>query len=252
VLDWLALFEPALWDHDLGPNKIVMLLAMQLSGPAKGWYQELKSREPGNPAFQSVDGWLAAIKGRYTEPNIELEAMATLKELKQSSGHNGLRTYINTFNRCVTVLGADWGDPRLRYDFVRGLVPKYREKCVMMDSLRGTMSLQELQRMLEQYEVTMAEATAYYPSYQRNAGGQSNRNDPMELGATSLSPEDNGARRGGDKGRKGPRTLPVGLDQATYDERLRKGLCFKCGESGHRSFDCPRAREQENEKGAQN
>ena len=130
----------------------------------------------------------------------------------------------------------------------------------MMDSLRGTMSLQELQRMLEQYEVTMAEATAYYPSYQRNAGGQSNRNDPMELGATSLSPEDNGARRGGDKGRKGPRTLPVGLDQATYDERLRKGLCFKLPPSprqpssglGEASFDCPRAREQENEKGAQN
>lgn len=149
----------------------------------------------------------------------------------------------------MTVLGADWGDPRLRYDFVRGLVPKYREKCVMMDSLKGTMSLQEIQRMLEQYEVTMAEATAYYPTYQRNAGGQSNRNDPMELGATALTPEGNSDRY---KGRKGPRALPAGLDQATYDERLRKGLCFKCGESGHRSFDCPKAREQGNEEGAQN
>jgi len=259
VRDWLELFGDALADHDLSPRKVVMLLAMQLGGSAKTWYQELKNREPNNPAFQSVEDWLAAIRERYTDPNIELEAMATLKDLKQANGNNSLRHYITTFNRCVSVLGAE-GDPRIKYDFVRGLTARYREKCLLMDYLKGDRTLQELQRMLEQYEVTMHETATYYPSYQRNAGGQYNRNDPMELGATHLEQQDGGYRRRDNGGRRSygpraPRPLPQGVDQATFEERRRNGLCFVCGAHDHRSYDCPKAKtpeEQGNETGAQN
>ena len=161
VRDWLEMFGDALADHGFGPNKVVMLLAMQLTGTAKAWYHELKNREPNNPAFQDVEAWLSAIRTKFTDPNIELEAMATLKDLKQANGKGSLRIYISAFNRCVSILGAE-GDTRIKYDFVRGLLPQYRDKIVTIETLRGPMTLEEQQRMLEQYEVTVAETTTYY------------------------------------------------------------------------------------------
>ena len=262
VLDWLELFGDALADHDLGPAKVVMLLAMQLRGSAKTWYQDLKAKDSGHEAFKGVKGWLAAVREKFTDPNVKLQAMATLKELKQTSGNHGLRNYIKTFNECVEVLGAE-EDSRVKYDFVRGLQPKYKDRCLMAEYLRpDPMTLPDLQKMLEGYELTMHDSAAYYPGYQpRNTGGQHNRHDPMELGATQMGPHGND-RRGNYKGGRGrfnggrngggkPRGPPEGLDHATYEERLDQRLCFICGESGHRAYQCPQKKEAGNEKSAQ-
>ncbi len=210
-------------------------MAMQLKGAAREWYMQLKERDPCNAALHDVEAWLAAVQEKFTDPNLRLQTMARLTELRQGTGSQALGKYIYAFNECIAILGTE-KDPQHKFSFVRGLPPKLKEKCVLWGYTEDSRTLPEIQQMLERLEVTLHEVTYYYPSYQRNGGGQ-NRSGPtpmelgsteMELGATQMNPENSNATRS--KGvRRGEEAAAAGAEAAGAAEEAPsltlKGSC---------------------------
>ena len=264
----LKLHHGALLDHGLSEDLIVMMLGEQTQGLAKDWYRRLCKEENAlgqkNPALLSVKGWLAAIREKFTEPNVELAIRHKFARLSMGSHKGALRSFNNAFNECLMLLnrlGPEHEESN-KFDYMDGLRSDFRKECARLPNIKS-MTLNDIQQMLERLEMATYDAGFYNTSQPRNDGPT-----PMELGATALSKAEGQSRRGGGRGGRGDRgegggrggrggrvgrgrgrggskskpRAPVPRDpeqEAIRKECIEKGLCFRCRKPGHAIRDCP-------------
>jgi hypothetical protein len=255
VRQWADLHAAAFLDHERTPSMVIKMLGMQLQGPAKEWYRQLVEKDPWDAALHSVEHWLVAIKEKFTDRNQNLQTLARFANLRQQQGHEGLRDYIAAFNECIAILGKE-NDPNVKWEFVRGLLPKASERAMWWGYLQPDRTLADVQLMLERFELHVLEIRSYtHPAYQAQTYGRQggyNRNGagPMELGGTWMSPDEGpsgygeprGDRRGEGGSRygsnQGPRP-PLDPEQRRRQKLFREGRCYRCEKAGHREADCP-------------
>jgi len=273
----VKLHSKAWQDHDVSEEEIVMMLGGQTEGAAKEWYRRLCKAEnpdyPRNPALLTVKGWLAAVREKFTDPNVDLATRHRFAHLAMGTRKGALRAYNNAFNDCIMLLGRldAAHEEDNKFDYMEGLRSDARRECARLPNL-NSMTLNDLQRMLERLEMASFDAGFYDPSYQPRYGGGPT---PMELGSTAMAradeygDRDRQQRRGGGRGGRGsqgsrgdrggrgrgqggPRgkTPRDPKEEALRKECYEKGLCFRCNKPGHLARDCTEpAKNSGNEKG---
>ena len=171
----LKLHRKAFIDHALSEEEIVMMLGEQTQGLAKDWYRRLCKEESAlgrkNPALLTVEGWLEAVREKFTEPNVELAIRHKFARLSMGSGKGALTMYDNTFNECLMLLnrlGPEYEEAN-KFDYMDGLRSDYRKECARLPGIKS-MTLNDIQQMLERLEMATYDAGFYNTSQPRNDG----------------------------------------------------------------------------------
>jgi len=233
-----------------------------LSGYALDWWDSLTDGERAT-ASTSFSTFEATLRARFQPITTSDSARQQLDSLRQGAKQS-VHDYISSFRRCITALPHMQEGDKV-HAFLRGLLPA-TQRDLRKD---GVATLDEAiikaARIgsMDQFSARSAAAAAY-----QQGGG--NHMDLSELDLNSiegLEPETddedaavtrgdllkllnamkehrsnngNGAGKRAPFGRGSRHSSRVpGLTAEQVRERLDGGLCFLCGEAGHRKFECP-------------
>jgi len=254
------------WYKWTDPDAQVSFAAVQLRGPALDWWTSLSGVQQ-HPLRASFAAFEAALRGRFQPVNSAQTARLALDALRQGARQSAA-DYISAFRRLLVSVPNMSEEDRV-HRFVQGLRGPIQQHLIVqgVDTLDKAIAMAARVGSLGQFAA--ASSAAAGPAA---AGG-----DAMDLnaldgaGVEGLERETDGSEapsdapvtraelhrmqkqllaamqhhRGGPskrapfgRGDRGPLRVP-GLSAQQVRERLDGGLCFVCGEAGHRKFDCP-------------
>ena len=245
----------------------VIFAASFLSGPPKTWIQPLvtaylsEGPEPKPKEFTSFERFIASLKTLYRDPNLERNAMSALSVMEQTSS---VAEYISRFTGLSQYTRLN--DVGLMQYFYKGLKKTIKDEL----ATRDYSTLKELQTLATKLDARLHERTI-----ERNRELQSKGTSPFKIvlppkpGASNHAPAVSLLYKSHPSPNvPAPGTLPTpawdGSSPMELDSqqahrlmpeermrRLRLGLCWNCGEHGHRRFDCPKLLDQSEKDQAQ-
>ncbi len=200
--------------------KVRFLMSYMLGKPLE-WVSCL--RRNNSPLLNNYDNFITELKtnfGDYTSQAVVANSkLCSLRQRKM--GH--VFEYITEFQRIAQY--SDFNESAKIYMFIKGLKYQLREKLAIVDP--NPQSLQRLTTTILNIESLMKrnEKIEYYEQ-------AAPHDDPMEIDLYRI-------KRGPNDIKYTARKKNYVEYNKDYEEERKKGLCFKCKQPGHRSFNCP-------------
>lgn len=255
----------------------VGMAAAHLKGVALDWWALQLSPSDQSHLFTSFAEFEKALRGRFQPINSAQTARLALDSFRQGAKQS-VADYISAFRRLLVAV-PDMGESDRVHQFVRGL----RQPAQSQLLIHGVATLDKAIEMASRVgSLALYAASSATAAGMSNAHGAGHR-DAMDLsGIEGLEQSTDGddaddaaapitrgelrkmlnamqqqrsggaSNRGGKRapfgrgGRSGGPPRISGLTEAQVKERLEGGLCFLCGEAGHRKFDCPKNKQSTN------
>jgi hypothetical protein len=263
------------WYKYIADAEQVAMAAAQLRGNALDWWAaQLKPAEQAALRL-SFAAFEQALRARFQPINSAKMARHALDTLRQGA-KQPVHDYTSSFRRLLTPL-PDMSEADRVHCYTRGLRPALQLRLVENDpaTLDAAISLATRLGSLSQFAASSAPAGQSYGHGDGNAmdlsniegleqtdGGDDDAAAPVTRGelqkmqrqllnAMQQHRSGNGAgNRDGKRapfgrGSRGPPRVP-GLSPQQVRERMDAGLCFLCGEAGHRKYDCPENKQSTN------
>ena len=208
-----------------------------------------------NPVHQTVHTWeefVRLLRARFRPVHAAKQARTELFKIKQAPSQSA-RAYAAAFQELLVSLPDMHVDDQV-FLFVRGLLPALKRRvgdkefATLSAAINAAVSSEGL------YGVQLADEPS---SSSAAAGGQSmdlnallerdpeRTRDVFRFGTMAAEivelKEQLYALRSGAAGGAAGGTRVVGLSKQQIDERLRGGLCLRCGSADHFKNDCPRS-----------
>jgi len=255
----------------------VGMAAAQLKGVALDWWGvQLSAADRAQYATSFVE-FEKAIRARFQPINSAQTARLALDSLRQGAKQS-IADYISAFRRLLVSVPNMNEEDRV-HRFIQGL----RQPAQSQLLIHGVATLDKAIEMAARVgSLALYAASSATAASGSNAHGAGHR-DAMDLsGIEGLEQSTDGndaddaaapitrgelrkmlnamqqqrsggaSNRGGKRapfgrgGRSGGPPRISGLTEAQVKERLEGGLCFLCGEVGHRKFDCPENKQSTN------
>ncbi|KAL8220375.1 UNVERIFIED_CONTAM: hypothetical protein K2H54_044571 [Gekko kuhli] len=174
---------------------------MWTGGLATSWYVDLHNLDA--PELGSMDAFMWALRGQFEDRTAAEKAEAFLCTFKQ--GKMLIREYSMEFQRQAVRI-RDWTDPVLAQQYRLGLPAEIRNNMMSSQNPRTLQAwMQEVERAESHLQVMCLDAAA-------TAG----------RGLATPHP----------KAKAPPPKVSV------WEQRMKQGLCLKCGERGHFTVNC--------------
>ena len=200
--------------------KVRFLMSYMLGKPLE-WVSCL--RRNNSALLNNYENFITELKtsfGDYTSQAVVANSkLCSLRQRKM--GH--VFEYITVFQRIAQY--SDFNESAKIYMFIKGLKYQLREKLAIVDP--NPQSLQRLTTTILNIESLMKrnEKIEYYEQ-------AAPHDDPMEIDLYRI-------KRGPNDIKYTARKKNYVEHIKDYEEERKKGLCFKCKQPGHRSFNCP-------------
>ena len=214
--DWVASLEAFFEWKDLSDERKVQFMATKLKGHALIWWQQYQ-RSRDRRGIPRVNTW-AEMKLKLDEKFLPLDYSQTLyrkfHKLQQRADQS-VADYTEQFYKLLSRVNLHESDDQLVARYVSGL--KYNLNAeLMMHSLH---SLEEAYQMALKAEEKLKWSLYRKAESSRSAKEKPKKGVPAPL--DRLNPHDGG----------GSKERGKGISNSSK--------CFRCGEVGHRSYECP-------------
>ncbi|GFZ13820.1 hypothetical protein Acr_24g0000100 [Actinidia rufa] len=215
--DWIASLEAFFDWKDLSDERKVQFVATKLKGHALiGWQQYQRNRD--RRGIPRVSTW-AEMKVKLDEKFLPLDYSQTLyqkfHQLHQRSGQS-VADYTEQFYQLLSCVNLHETNDQLVARYVSGL--KY--------TLKREIIMHSLGSLEEAYQMALkAEEKCKWSSYRKHESFKNVKDKTKKVGASSFE-RPNPQQGGGNKERGKGVTSSF--------------KCFRCGEAGHRSYECPK------------
>lgn len=226
-------------------RELMSFAANLLTGAAQAWWRYLTEKD-ARPR-----GWVefkAALIVRFQPAHFLRDARTELSMLRQTGSVQAYSTKFQRLILTVTNLPEDW----LVHMYVLSLKPSIKAELL----LRTPTTLLAAISMAESVDGSLVPSRLLTNVAPRPATQRSSGPTPMELGAVAegqgeeeyyWEEDDEGSvdhlaavsARGPPSRAPAARTGAVPMTSAERQRRVDGGLCFKCGQAGHASMDCP-------------
>jgi hypothetical protein len=257
--DWLAELRRCVRYYQLSGADAVEFAVVRLRGSADTWWASLDGAVQA--AVNSVDALAAALRARFQPVTTARVAREKLHALQQGARH--IDEYIAEFNRLHAQV-PNMSEPDASAQFVRGLRRELATKLEDDDwenmplaalvakaariGGRAAAAAASSRAVVNQMDLDDGDGAA--PDVDRITRAvlnalQAQGGDMAGIGAKTQTHRGYLSGRGGAKGGRGDRggrTFAVpGVPAAVVEQRRAAGQCFRCGNSEHRSMECPNA-----------
>jgi len=232
-LDWLVLVERFFNDIDIPEDKRVKLVAYRLLGGASAWWEQLQiSRlRQGKGMVQTWTKMKRLLRSRYLPPDYEQILFKQYQDCRQ--GNRTIETYLEEFHRLSSQNNLLETEAQQVARFVRGLRWAIQDRVAMQTvyTLTEAVTLAiKVETQLDRSKVAVeargfmdhnraavnkGKALMTQPSFANAVGNGGTPTKPVNTAPPEVAPRNPYARPGPDK-------------------------CYRCGQPGHRSNQCPR------------
>ncbi|KAG5514363.1 hypothetical protein RHGRI_035689 [Rhododendron griersonianum] len=219
--DWTAALEAFFDWKDLSDERKVQFVATKLKGHALIWWQQYQ-RSRVRKGVPKVSTW-TEMKLKLDEQFLPLDYAQNLyqklHQLNQQSDQS-VADYTEQFYQFLSRLNLCESDEQLVARYVSGL----------KSELKGELIMLSLSSLEEAYQMALkAEKKLKWDSYKKPESSKGKKDMVEKVGAqTSERPN---PQKGEDKDR---------------GKGVPKSECFRCGEAGHRSYECPKKKAELN------
>ena len=260
--DWLREIKQQFeWYEYTADTVQVAMAAVHLKGVALDWWAALPAStlttlRASFPAFE------AALRSRFQPVNSAQTARLALDALRQGA-RQSVADYISSFRRLLVSVPTMSEEDRV-HRFVQGLRGSVQQHLIVqgVSTLDAAISMAARVGSLGQFAAASGAAAAANGDAMDLAalgfdGIEGLEQDTDSAGDTPVTRAElqkmqqqllaavqhrgsnNTAKRApSGRGGRGPLRVP-GLSAQQVREHMDNGLCFVCGQSGHRKFDCP-------------
>ena len=262
------------WYQLLAAEEQVAMSAAQLRGVALDWWSAQLSAAEQAALRASFALFETALRARFQPVNSAQAARLALDSLRQGAKQS-VHEYTSAFRRLLVSV-PDMSEADKVHRFVQGLRGPAQTQLIVhgADTLDKAIGMAARVGSLSLYAASSAAMAGGAPMDLNMIHGGSELagegGDAVEPAFTVPIPYDapvsrvefqqllaamqahrggagqSGQSRGGKRSAFGGRGPPrvQGLSEQEVRKRLDEGLCFVCGESGHRKFDCPQKKEK--------
>ena len=203
-----------------GATRVRFLMSYMLGKPLE-WVSLL--RRNNSPLLNDYDEFVRELKSNFGDYTSQaLVANSKLCSLRQRKlGY--VFEYIAEFQRIAQY--SDFNESAKIYMFIKGLKQPLREKLALVDP--NPRSLERLTTTVLNIESLLKrnDKIEYYEQVTPH-------NDPMEIDLYRI-------KRGPNDIKYNSRTKNYVNDKKDFREEKKKGICFRCKQPGHMSFNCP-------------
>jgi hypothetical protein len=252
------------WYQISADTEQVSMAAAQLRSTALDWWcAQLSTAEQASLKTSFVQ-FEMALRSRFQPVNSAQTARLALDSLRQGSKQS-VHDYTSAFRRLLVSV-PDMSEADKVHRFVQGLRGAAQTQLIVhgADTLDKAIAMAARVGSLAQYAASSAAVAGSTPmelaamlrpgdsgdadASDDDANAPVTRGEWKQLLAAMQqrhSSPSQGAKRApfGRGSRGAPRVS--GLTAAQVRERLDSGLCFVCGEAGHRKYDCPQNKSKE-------
>lgn len=205
--------------YDTDNKKISFVLSYMNGGTAGPW----KLIKINAPAWGTYDDFIKELKKAFEPSDLAGEARSKMKYLRQTGTAD---EYIAEFRTLVSNTNITEDEALIEY-FMEGISPKLVEKIYALETVPTTMAdwYKHASRLDNQWRRGRAIVNRY-----RN--GTTDTKKKFNFTKKYEAPRYTNYRD--------PNAMDTSLGRLTQEERnehMKKGLCFKCHQSGHRASD---------------
>ncbi|KAL5858374.1 hypothetical protein ACOSQ3_005832 [Xanthoceras sorbifolium] len=216
--EWLEKVEHYFWVYDVIGEDRVSMACIYLDGKANSWWRWIRAQYEQNGRRM---GWTTFEKEFMAQwgPSPVVNHHGCLAKLKHEER---VHSYIEEFHRLQTMVRG-WSEKTLVGTFIEGLKPW----------LARGVKLKQPNRLVEAMKIVEVMGDSHYED--RKPSKESNGSKFFELGHQKIAGTEKEADR--DRFKKDGGDVRK-LSWEEVQERIKKGLCFKCSDKWGRDHKC--------------
>jgi hypothetical protein len=241
-LDWLVLVERFFDYMDIPEDKKVKLVAYRLLGGASAWWEQLQSTRlrQRKGMVQTWTKMKRLLRSRYLPPDYEQILFKQYQECRQ--GARTVEAFLEEFHRLSSRNNLLETEAQQVARFVGGLRWAIQDRVAMQTVYMLTEAVALAIKAETQLDKSKVMVGARNP-FDNNRATVNKGKTPMTPTTSTTQPSFSNTIRGTSSSgapTKPANTIPPEVTPRNPYARPGSGKCYRCGQSGHRSNQCPR------------